>query len=147
MAKLSENIVLLRHQNQMSQSALAEKLFVTPQAVSRWERGETEPDVETIKKLAEVFEVTVEQVINGQESMLTLKYQARVYKAYLIGSIAISFVAVLISILTLVGVDFLFPLIILVALSLLYLGLVFFAEMKMVKLKRTRKQKETEGTK
>ena len=131
----------------MSQSALADKLFVTPQAVSRWERGETEPDVETLKKLAEVFEVSVEQVINGPESMLTQQYQAKVYKAYLFGSIAISFVAVLISILTLVGVYFLVPLIILVILSFLYLGLVFFAEMKMVKLKRTRKHKTEEGTK
>ena len=39
----------LRQKNHLTQDQLAEKLFVTRQAVSRWEAGETTPNVETLK--------------------------------------------------------------------------------------------------
>ena len=148
MAKLSENIVLLRHQAKMSQSELAGKLFVTPQAVSRWERGETEPDVETIKKLAEVFAVSVEDVINGPESALTKELEKKIYKGYLIGSISMSFAAIIFAVLTLVGVNAVPIFIVLVTLSFLYLGVIFYFEAYKLKLKRTAKKKaDGNGTK
>ena len=45
-------IAELRTQNGMSQDDLAEKVFVTRQAVSRWETGETTPIIETLKLLS-----------------------------------------------------------------------------------------------
>ena len=42
-------ILSLRTQKGMSQEELAEKVFVTRQAVSRWEKGETTPNTETLK--------------------------------------------------------------------------------------------------
>ena len=45
----------LRTDTGLSQDELAEKIFVTRQAVSRWENGETVPNTETLKLLSRVF--------------------------------------------------------------------------------------------
>ena len=98
MTELSENIAILRKQNKMSQSELANILFVTPQAISRWERGETEPDIDTIKKLAEVFKVSIEEIVYGPTS----KYSKRLRKVMHISYFIFSIVMVLISIVAVV---------------------------------------------
>ena len=49
-------ILELRTQKGMSQDELAEKVFVSRQAVSRWENGETVPNTETLKLLSKVFD-------------------------------------------------------------------------------------------
>ena len=49
----------LRTQMGMSQDELAEKVFVSRQAVSRWENGETVPNTETLKLLSKVFDVSI----------------------------------------------------------------------------------------
>lgn len=67
MTKISKNIKNLRTANGMSQDALAEKLFISRQAVSSWENDRTQPDVEMISKLAEVFGVTVEELLYGEK--------------------------------------------------------------------------------
>ena len=48
----------LRTKHGLSQDELAQKVFVTRQAVSRWENGETVPNTETLKLLSNVFEVS-----------------------------------------------------------------------------------------
>lgn len=50
----------------MTQKELAEKLHVTPQAVSRWENGEVEPSVSTIGEMADIFGVTADEIIGGE---------------------------------------------------------------------------------
>ena len=50
-------LLRLRTEKKMTQDELAEKVFVTRQAVSRWEKGETTPNVETLKLLSGVFDV------------------------------------------------------------------------------------------
>ena len=57
----------LRKEKNMTQDELAEKLNVTRQAVSNWENGKTQPDIETLTQLAEVFDVSVERIIYGKE--------------------------------------------------------------------------------
>ena len=52
-------ILELRTQKGMSQAELAEKVFVSRQAVSRWENGETVPNTETLKLLSKVFDVSI----------------------------------------------------------------------------------------
>lgn len=54
-----EIIAELRTRSGMSQDELAEKVFVTRQAVSRWENGENTPNTETLKLLSEVFDVSI----------------------------------------------------------------------------------------
>ena len=58
-----EILYKLRTKNGMSQDALAEKVFVTRQAVSRWENGETVPNTETLKLLSKEFDVSINTLL------------------------------------------------------------------------------------
>lgn len=60
---LQENIKLLRTQKGLSQEELAEKLSVVRQTVSKWEKGLSVPDSEMLIQLAEVFEVSVGELL------------------------------------------------------------------------------------
>ena len=59
-------ILELRKRRHWSQDELAEKLAVTRQAVSRWENGETVPNTDTLKLMAQIFEVSVDYLL-GRE--------------------------------------------------------------------------------
>ena len=61
--KLGEKIAQLRKDKNMTQSELAEKMCITDKAVSKWERNLSSPDIRTIKKLAEVFDVSIEELM------------------------------------------------------------------------------------
>ena len=63
---LGEIICSLRKEKGMTQNELAEKMNVTDKAVSKWERNLSCPDVNSIPKLAEVLEITVEELLNAQ---------------------------------------------------------------------------------
>jgi transcriptional regulator with XRE-family HTH domain len=56
-------IASLRKENGMTQLELAEKMLVTDKAVSKWERDLSCPDVNTIPKLAEVFNISVDELM------------------------------------------------------------------------------------
>ncbi len=57
---IAENILTLRQAHSLTQAELAEKLSYTDKAVSKWERGESVPDVFTLKAISELFGVTVD---------------------------------------------------------------------------------------
>ena len=63
--KFGAYISRLRKERDMPQSKLADILNVTRQAVSKWERGEGFPDISILQSLAEVFGVTVDELLNG----------------------------------------------------------------------------------
>ena len=71
---VSDSIKKLRKEKGMTQDELAEKLCVTRQAVSNWEQGKTQPDVDTLTKLAEIFGVSVERIIYGKEKSRRRNY-------------------------------------------------------------------------
>ncbi len=73
MTKISKNIKKLRNARNISQEALAEKLFISRQAVSSWENDRTQPDIEMIGKLAEIFDISVEELIYGEERKTELE--------------------------------------------------------------------------
>lgn len=56
-------ILKLRKSLNLSQDAFADKLFVTRQAVSRWETGETVPNTDTLKLISEVFHLSVDSLL------------------------------------------------------------------------------------
>ena len=60
----------LRLRNGLSQDELAEKLFVTRQAVSRWENGETTPNVETLKLLSRFFDVSINTLLGTPRQLI-----------------------------------------------------------------------------
>lgn len=61
--EVSNRILELRKKLGLSQAEFAQKLFVTRQAVSRWERGETVPTIDTLKLIAETFHVSVDELL------------------------------------------------------------------------------------
>ena len=65
-----EVIYELRTKNGMSQDELAEKIFVTRQAVSRWENGETVPNTETLKLLSKLFDVSINTLLGSPRQLI-----------------------------------------------------------------------------
>lgn len=65
MTKLGNLIKTLRTENGMTQAALADNLHVTDKAVSKWERGLSIPDIGIIPRLAEIFDISVSDIINA----------------------------------------------------------------------------------
>ena len=59
----------LRTKNGLSQDKLAEKVFVTRQAVSRWETGETVPNVDTLKLLSNLFGVSINTLLGSPRQL------------------------------------------------------------------------------
>lgn len=63
-------ILSLRTRDGLSQDALAQKVFVTRQAVSRWETGETVPNTEALKLLSEVFQVSINTLLGSPRKLV-----------------------------------------------------------------------------
>ena len=63
-------ILKLRTENGLSQDELAEKVFVTRQAVSRWENGETVPNTETLKLLSGLFGVSINTLLGSPHTLI-----------------------------------------------------------------------------
>ena len=68
MSKLCERLRQLRAECHMTQVEVAEQLHMTRQAVSSYESGRTEPDLETLKQLAEIYGVTLEELLGTEEA-------------------------------------------------------------------------------
>lgn len=67
----TKDIILeLRTKSGMSQDALAEKTYVTRQAVSRWENGETVPNTETLKLLSKLFDVSINTLLGSPRKLI-----------------------------------------------------------------------------
>ena len=61
---MGETISTLRKEKRMTQKQLADLLSITDKAVSKWERDVACPDLQTLPKLAEIFDVTVEELLH-----------------------------------------------------------------------------------
>ena len=67
----TKDIILeLRNKAGLSQDELAEKVFVTRQAVSRWENGETTPGTETLKLLSKLFDVSINTILGSPRQLI-----------------------------------------------------------------------------
>lgn len=65
MAVAFSRLKIFRKQNSFTQEEIAEKLGVSRQAVAKWERGETLPDIESCIKLADIYETTVDFLVRN----------------------------------------------------------------------------------
>lgn len=68
---IADRIQLLRKQKGYSQEELADKVGVSRQAVSKWESGQSVPDLEKIIAMSELFEVTTDYILKGIENVST----------------------------------------------------------------------------
>ena len=67
MKSIGETIASLRKKKGMTQNELAEKMNVTDKAVSKWERDLSCPDINTISKLADILDVSVEELLKAKK--------------------------------------------------------------------------------
>jgi len=86
---LAQNIAFFRKKMNMSQTDLAKHLQYSNKNISKWEQGETTPDVFTVKKLAHIFGVSVDTLLSpiASESKEAIKTKSAVpfrYKLYIL---------------------------------------------------------------
>lgn len=60
----------LRIKNNLTQDEMAEKLFVTRQAVSRWENGDTMPGVDTLKLISQTFDISINTLLGSPQKLV-----------------------------------------------------------------------------
>ena len=65
--KLNENIKSLREKNNLTQQELADQLYVSRQTVCRWENASRCPDLVMAKKLANIFNVSLDELISDED--------------------------------------------------------------------------------
>ena len=68
--KTKDILYELRMKKGLSQDELAEKVYVTRQAVSRWENGETTPNTETLKLLSKLYDVSINTLLGSPRQMV-----------------------------------------------------------------------------
>lgn len=73
MSKVSKNIKRLRAEQKITQDALAEKINISRQAISNWENDKTQPDIQSLEKLAEAFDVEIEELIYGKKRQVGIE--------------------------------------------------------------------------
>ena len=64
---LKDNLIMLRKLNGYSQEQVAEKIGISRQAYAKWEQGLTVPDVEKASQLAEVYGITIDNLMKAQD--------------------------------------------------------------------------------
>lgn len=79
MTNIAKNIKTARIAANMTQEELAQKLIITRQAVSNWENGKTEPDLELISSIASALGITGEELIYGKKPKAEVR-DIKVYK-------------------------------------------------------------------
>ena len=72
-SKIAEQIALLRKSKRLTQNELGERVGVSFQAVSKWERGETLPDITLLPDLAIVLETSIDNILLGGERQVEYK--------------------------------------------------------------------------
>lgn len=68
--ELHNRLVDLRKSRNLSQEELAEKLYVSRQTISNWERGKTYPDINSLLLIATFFDVSLDNLIKGDVDMM-----------------------------------------------------------------------------
>ena len=74
---LAENLVKYRKHFNLTQAELAEKLNYSDKAVSKWERGESVPDLAVLKQIADFYNVTIDTLISEPTKIATKKDNVR----------------------------------------------------------------------
>lgn len=88
MQKIGKKIVSLRKQNNMTQMELADKMGISFQAVSNWERGNSMPDISKLPELAEIFGVSLDELLGEKSSLVEAAVEDRLEECVKSGEVA-----------------------------------------------------------
>lgn len=64
-AKFCNNLKSVRKSLELTQKQVSEKLKVVESCYANWEQGRTEPNIDMLRKLSEIFKVSIDELING----------------------------------------------------------------------------------
>lgn len=99
--KFNEKLIMLRKKAELSQEELGYKLNVTRQTVSKWELGQTTPEMDKLIEISKLFNVTVDDLINESSSNTTIKqdkksngFNKKYIKYIIIGIIILLLIAI-----------------------------------------------------
>ena len=76
--QIGNKINQLRKLSGMTQEQLAEKLNVSRQTISKWESGSSSPDIESVVKVSEIFQVSLDDLLKEGEASVTNKNDERI---------------------------------------------------------------------
>ena len=65
----NEKLKMLRKGSKMTQEQLAEKLNVSRQAITKWETGDGVPDIENLKQISKVFNITIDELVKEEKNV------------------------------------------------------------------------------
>ena len=66
--KIGEFLKCLRKAKGLTQQAVADELYVNSKTISKWENGDSIPDISIISKVAKFYDVTVDEILKGQRN-------------------------------------------------------------------------------
>lgn len=70
---LGQRIAFLRKQKKISQRALAKMLGLSQSAIAKYERDDSEPDILSLKKMSQIFNVTIDYLVSDDKDIVMLK--------------------------------------------------------------------------
>lgn len=82
--ELERRLAELRREKNLSQEELAEKLYVSRQTISNWERGKTYPDINSLLLMANYFDVSLDHLIKGDIDIMKHQVDQLKFKKWLI---------------------------------------------------------------
>lgn len=71
MTTFAKQLKTYRQARQLSQEALAKQLSISRQSISKWENNEATPDLDNLVKLADVLEVSLDELVKGEKQVVT----------------------------------------------------------------------------
>lgn len=75
--ELNEKLKQLRNEQSWTQEQLAEKLFVSRTAVSKWESGRGYPNIDSLKNISQLFSVSIDDLLSNKELLLVAETETR----------------------------------------------------------------------
>ena len=85
--EFNEKLQELRKQKGLTQEELAQRLFVSRTAISKWESGRGYPSIDSLKAIAKLFSVTVDQLLSGEEVLTIAENDKEQSSRRLLGAI------------------------------------------------------------
>lgn len=70
MTIFAEQLKKLRQEKNISQEELAKQLFISRQAISKWENGDATPDLGNLVKLSEIFKISLDELVKGEQFVI-----------------------------------------------------------------------------
>ena len=82
MTEFHEKLQILRKQKGITQEELAEALYVSRTAISKWESGRGYPNIESLKALAKFYKVTIDELLSGEELLILAEEDTKQKEMY-----------------------------------------------------------------